>query len=117
GSIVYSIEYSEVDGTKIFTVNRYVNEGLRKPDTETVYTTEKPAIEKKEWEISGEIEESLATFQKGFARIKNDFHIKPRTFETFGSDEIKEMNFSPNAFFHMALQIAQYRTFGKLRSV
>src|SRR5699024_7864213 len=29
----------------------------------------------------------------------------------------KKMNFSPNAFFHMALQIAQYRTNGKMRSV
>ena len=27
------------------------------------------------------------------------------------------MNISPDAFFHMALQIAQYRTFGILRSV
>src|SRR5699024_12853779 len=96
---------------------RSADVGLRKPEKETDYTTEKPAIEKKEWEISREIEESLVTFQKDFDRVKNDFHIKPRTFETFGSDEIKEMNFSPNAFFHMALQIAQYRTFGNLRRV
>src|SRR5699024_2634448 len=101
----------------IFTVISHVNEGLRKPETETVYTTEKPAVEKKEWEISRESEESLATYQKDFARDKTDFHIKRRTFETFGSDEIKEMNFSPNALLHMALQIAQYRTFGKLRRV
>src|SRR5699024_4967352 len=77
GRLGYSIEHSAVDGTTIFTVISYVKEGLRKPDTETVYTTEKPAIEKKEWEISREIEESLATFQKDFDRVKNDFHINP----------------------------------------
>lgn len=117
GELGYSIEHSAVDGTTIFTVISYVNEGLRRPDNETVYTREKPAIEKKEWHISQEIATSLATFQDNFAQIKKDFHIKSRTFEAFGSDEIKGMNFSPNAFFHMALQIAQFRTFGKFGSV
>lgn len=117
GRLGYSIEHSAVDGTTIFTVISHVNEGLRKTSSETVYTTEKPKAEKQEWEVSKDVQESLAKFQKEQAQTKKDFHIKSRTFEAFGSDEIKRLNLSPNAFFHMALQIAQYRTFGKLRSV
>lgn len=35
----------------------------------------------------------------------------------FGADAIKDMKISPDAYFHMALQIAQYRTFGTFKSV
>ena len=56
-------------------------------------------------------------FERDFAVTTSDFHVKSRTFSDFGSDEIKNMNISPDAFFHMALQIAQYRTFGVLRRV
>ncbi|WP_225435327.1 choline/carnitine O-acyltransferase [Bacillus aerolatus] len=117
GELGYSIEHSAVDGTTIFTVISHVNEGLCKEDSETVYTTEKTAVKKMKWEISKEIQESLTQFQKDHIRTKNNYHVKSRIFKDFGSDEIKKMNMSPDAFFHMALQIAQYRTFGLMRSV
>ncbi|MER2089644.1 MAG: choline/carnitine O-acyltransferase [Sporosarcina sp.] len=117
GELGYSIEHSAVDGTTIFAVISHVNEGLCSEEPEIIYTTEKTVAQKMEWEISGELQESLTKFQNDNEQTKKDFHVKSRTFENFGSDEIKEMNISPDAFFHMALQIAQYRTFGILRSV
>lgn len=117
GKLGYSIEHSSVDGTTIFAVISHVNDGLASKEPEVIYTTEKPSLEKKEWEISEEIQESLTRFEDDYIQAKTDFHVKSRTFESFGSDEIKNMNISPDAFFHMALQIAQYRTFGVLRSV
>jgi carnitine O-acetyltransferase len=117
GELGYSIEHSAVDGTTIFAVISHVNAGLCSEDSEIIYTTEKPVVQKMEWEVSEEIQRSLAKFQNENVQTKKDFHVKSRTFENFGSDEIKEMNISPDAFFHMALQIAQYRTFGILRSV
>ena len=117
GELGYSIEHSAVDGTTIFAVISYVNDGLASRDPEIIYTTGQTVMEKQEWEISEEIEKTLVKLQKDYAQTKTEFHIKSRTFENFGSDEIKKMNISPDAFFHMALQIAQYRTFGVLRSV
>ena len=117
GELGYSIEHSSVDGTTIFAVISHVNDGLASKEPETIYTSEKASLEKQEWEISEEIQESLTRFENDYIQAKTDFHVKSRTFEDFGSDEIKNMNISPDAFFHMALQIAQYRTFGVLKSV
>lgn len=117
GELGYSIEHSSVDGTTIFAVISYVNEGLESEEPETIYTTEPTLMEKQKWELSAEIKKSLMRFEKDHARVKKEFSIKTRTFDSFGSDEIKNMNISPDAFFHMALQIAQYRTFGVCRSV
>lgn len=117
GELGYSIEHSAVDGTTIFAVISHVNDGLASEESEIVYTTEKTSGEKQEWEISKEVQASLAKFQTDNEQTKSALHVKSRTFEGFGSDEIKKMNISPDAFFHMALQVAQYRTFGTLRSV
>lgn len=117
GELGYSIEHSSVDGTTIFAVISYVNEGLESDEPEKIYTTEPTLMEKQQWELSAEIEKSLMKFEKENARIKKEFSIKTTIFNSFGSDEIKTMNISPDAFFHMALQIAQYRTFGVFRSV
>ncbi len=117
GEIGYSIEHSSVDGTTIFAVISYVNDKLAIDEPEVVYTTEKPLIEKQEWEISERIKESLTKFEDDFIQSKKDFYIKSEIFQSFGAVEIKSMNLSPDAFFHMALQIAQYRTFGVFKSV
>ncbi|PIC98205.1 choline/carnitine O-acyltransferase [Sporosarcina sp. P29] len=117
GELGYSIEHSSVDGTTIFAVISYVNEGLESDEPEKIYTTEPTLMEKQQWELSAEMEKSLMRFEKENARVKKEFSIKTTIFNSFGSDEIKKMNISPDAFFHMALQIAQYRTFGTCRSV
>ena len=117
GELGYSIEHTAVDGTTIVAVISHVNDGLSTEDPELIQTDEKTVVEKMEWEISTDVQKSLTKFQKDFDQTKSDFHVKSRTFSDFGSDEMKNMKISPDAFFHMALQIAQYRTFGVLRSV
>ena len=117
GELGYSIEHSSVDGTTIFAVISHVNAGLCNDDSEVVYTSEKTVVEKLDWEVSEELQESLTMFQIDNIRTKKEFYVKSKTFKEFGSEAIKELNISPDAFFHMALQIAQYRTFGILRSV
>ena len=117
GELGYSIEHSSVDGTTIFAVISYVNEGLESEEPEIVYTNESTRMEKLQWELSVEIEKSLRKCEREYKGAKKEFSINTTTFTGFGSDEIKKMNSSPDAFFHMALQIAQYRTFGVLRSV
>ncbi|MDS9470689.1 choline/carnitine O-acyltransferase [Sporosarcina pasteurii] len=117
GRIGYSIEHTAVDGTTIFAVISYVNEGFAEETEEIIYTDEKPTSTKLDWEVSEEIEQSLRKLAEKSKQRKNEYHVKTATFEEFGADKIKRMRLSPDAFFHMALQIAQYRTFGTLKSV
>lgn len=117
GELGYSIEHSSVDGTTIFGVISHVNDGLSGKSVERLHTTDQPGLKKLCWEVSKEMEQSLTSLEKEHARRKKNLHVQSKIFDEFGSDEMKQMNISPDAFFHMALQIAQYRTFGVLRSV
>lgn len=118
GKLGFSIEHSSVDGTAIFEVIRHINEGLRRTQAyEASPTSTGPICRKLTWELAPELQKSLAYLKKKHYEAKDDFYIGGETFQAFGSAAIKKMNISPDAFFHMALQIAQYRTFGVLRSV
>lgn len=117
GRIGYSIEHTAVDGTTIFAVISHVNEGFLDYQQETVYTHGSPVTQALEWRISKEIESSLLKLQADSKARKKDYHVKSTTMHQFGADAIKDMKISPDAYFHMALQIAQYRTFGTFKSV
>lgn len=117
GELGYSIEHSAVDGTTIFAVISYVNEVILEERVEQIYTTAKPRVEKLEWLISKELISSLNRLEREQVERKHHYHVHSKRFDSFGSDAIKKMKISPDAFFHMALQIAQYRTFGKFQSV
>lgn len=117
GRIGYSIEHTAVDGTTIFAVISHVNEGFLDYQQETVYTHESPVTQALEWRVSKEIESSLLKLQADSKARKKDYHVKSTTMHQFGADAIKDMKISPDAYFHMALQIAQYRTFGTFKSV
>ncbi len=117
GRVGYSIEHTAVDGTTIFAVISYVNEGLAEEREEIVYTEEIPKTQQLKWEVSEDIKMSLLRLEKESLERKKNFHVESTILHTFGSDAIKNMKISPDAFFHMALQIAQYRTFGAFKSV
>ena len=117
GEVGFNIEHSGVDGTSVSTVISYISQGLMKDDPQTVHTPQKPMVEKKEWELSENLQETLVQFQKDHLQRKKDYFLQSRVFTNFGADQIKKMKISPDAFFHMALQIAQYRTYRQLKSV
>lgn len=117
GRLGYSIEHTAVDGTTIFAVISHVNEGFLEGQYETIYTEESPQVQKLNWHISDAIETSLLKLQDESKARKKEYFVKSTTMHQFGADTIKSLKISPDAYFHMALQIAQYRTFGTLKSV
>lgn len=117
GRIGYSIEHTAVDGTTIFAVISHVNEGFLEGYQKAFYTDESPQICKLDWHISREIETSLLKLVEESKERKKEYFVKSTTMYQFGADAIKKMKISPDAYFHMALQIAQYRTFGTFKSV
>ncbi len=68
------------------------------------------------WKLDAYINNELKKLYDEFISRKNDIYTRVFVFDEFGKNAIKELNTSPDAFFHMALQMAQYRTFGKFRS-
>ncbi|MDV6378164.1 choline/carnitine O-acyltransferase [Sporosarcina sp. GW1-11] len=116
GEIGYSMEHTAIDGTTSFAVIQYITEQLVKNEPETIRITEKPIIKKLQWELSDELKEELMKLENINKLTVADYYLDIRNFDTFGTDEMKRLKFSPDSFFHMALQVAQYRTFGHMRS-
>lgn len=117
GELGYNIEHSAVDGTSISTVISYISKGLAKNLPQGNHSAPKNLVEKKDWELTEEIQDMLAQLQKDHSQKKNDYFLLSKTFTDFGAEKIKGLKISPDAFFHMALQIAQYRTYGEFNSV
>src|SRR5699024_10689454 len=69
-----------------------------------------------EWEISNDMSNMLAQLEKTYENQVANYTVASHNFTDFGSDTIKKLGISPDAFFHIGLQIAQYRLFGKIRS-
>lgn len=117
GDIGLNIEHSAVDGMTISTVVSHLNKGLQKEYSETAYLSEPPEVRKLEWRLTQEMEERLEQLETTYLEKTKDLSLLTTTFADFGKENIKELRLSPDAFFHMALQLAMFRTYGEFRSV
>ena len=75
-----------------------------------------PTAEKLDWMLSAELQQELHALEKENGKIVQKYFIHVVNFKAFGTDEIKRLGFSPDSFFYMALQVAQYKTLGMMRS-
>lgn len=117
GRFGYSIEHTAVDGTTIFSVISHINDGFKEGYVERAYTDEKPVAKPLTWHLTPEVEERLQLLEEVNIERRETYLIESSKVQSFGADAIKQLRLSPDAFFHIALQLAQYRTFGTLKSV
>ncbi len=73
-------------------------------------------FEKLQWEFSESIQNELKFLLDEHKKNAVNIFTQDFCFEEFGKNYIKTFKISPDAFFHVALQLAQYRAFGILRS-
>ena len=73
-------------------------------------------VEQLHWDLTESTKTKLNEVRVIHTTKLNDLHQEIIYFNDFGSKEIKSWKISPDAFLHLALQLAQYRTFGKLKS-
>lgn len=117
GRFGYSIEHTAVDGTTIFSVISHINDGFKEGYVEQFFTDEKPVAKPLVWDLTEEVEERLRILDEVSAERRETYLIDSSKVQSFGAETIKQLRISPDAFFHIALQLAQYRTFGELKSV
>ncbi len=68
------------------------------------------------WETKSDTKIQIRQTIKEHQKHAASKYTKDSSFYNFGKNKIKEYKISPDAFFHLALQLAQYRSFGSLRS-
>lgn len=70
-----------------------------------------------DFHIPAETRRVIESAGRESAAVSRNTLIRSLEFESFGKDEIKKRNFSPDAFIQIAIQLAQHRTWGLCRSV
>ena len=112
GDLGVNIEHAGLDGTTCLGILDHLLQHQPEPDALNDPVSCQPLV----WELDASLQEQLQQQQERNRQIQADYSLHIESFTDFGGDRIKQLGFSPDAFFHMALQVAQYRTFGVMRS-
>lgn len=117
GDFAFNDEHTGVDGSpwiKIFTMIGKELEGI---DGYTASSDEKAMeLQTLDWYLSEDVQQILRGIKNSHIANADNTGMKILYFDNFGKKKIGEMGYSPDAFFHAALQLAQYRTFGSMKS-
>jgi len=115
GHFAINYEHSGVDGTTLGNLVRFIYKNT-KPHEEikegnTAHEVEEISFTLNE-HVKNEIEKAEAESEKAFKELS----IEILHFDRFGKSRIKELKTSPDSFIQIAFQLAQMKTFGKVRN-
>jgi carnitine O-acetyltransferase len=68
------------------------------------------------WNIDDAAREIVGEMERGDRKRAESLRVEIFELRDFGGDKIKKLGMSPDAFFHLSLQMAYYRAFGHLCS-
>jgi carnitine O-acetyltransferase len=108
-------EHSHIDGSVLIRLVRFLHEDIVKPSN----SPEKDALPPRElhFKFDEEIMAAVRKAQDQFDDQIQQIHIRALKFDQFGEDTIKAFGVSPDAFVQLALQLAQYRLWGRFHTI
>jgi len=117
GDFGFNLEHTGADAGSWITVINMVHEELSNIDQHIQNKTDETIqVEQINWDLSDNLQIKLDEVRTQHHEKMNDLDFEIIHFQDFGSKEIKSKKYSPDAFLQLALQLAQYRTYGKLKS-
>lgn len=117
GTFSFNNEHTGSDGAAwMNVVTKIYNEIISKSDKAYDSSTKYSLPKKLTWDISNEVADELIILEKEDKLRGENFHISLLNFNNFGTKQIKELGTSPDAFFHLSLQLAYYNIMGHLSS-
>lgn len=116
GDFGFNLEHTGADAGPWINVINIVSDELKNID-DYIDNTCKDSIETKklDWNFSEELKTKLKEVREEHLDKINDLHFEILNLD-FGNAKIKSLGYSPDAFLHLALQLAQYRTYKNLKS-
>ena len=114
--IGFNNEHTGADATPWFSLINRVFSKIRNEANNEIDLIDTSLPDELEWHIPNELKSRLTDQLNKHQDLVHSIYVDHLMFNHFGKGLIKTEKISPDAFFHIALQIAQYKTFGKLRS-
>ena len=113
GSIGFNNEHTAFDGAVWTGILGRIYEGMQTPDGDN----QSAIVSRLEWELDSRAAALAAEMEEKAINRGKDFNLRLLRFNNFGADHIKKnLQASPDAFFHLALQLAWFRQRGRLNS-
>ncbi|WP_175580001.1 choline/carnitine O-acyltransferase [Enterococcus florum] len=117
GWIGINIEHTAVDGVPAMNLLTRVFKRFQQEPLQTGRLSKVDLAERLEWQLTKDDEAALAACETVVAAENNSYTIQHKVVNCLGKKQIKQSKTSPDAFFHIALTMAQFRTFHCLKSV
>ncbi|MCC5911936.1 MAG: choline/carnitine O-acyltransferase [Clostridiaceae bacterium] len=119
GRIGINIEHTGIDGSPMARLIRYVYEHLDNYLESTSLTEEMKSpqqFQKLEFNLNDRVRKMIKDAKGTFNNHIGNTQTRVLVFDDFGKEKIKSFKVSPDAFIQLALQLAQYKLYGKCYS-
>lgn len=111
-----NIEHTGFDGSTMFAVLEMINNELEAGIVDADSVKKSTFPKKLDFLLTREAKSSLDKLKVEQKEKSEAYHFNFEYFNEFGGNKAKELKMSPDAFFHIALQTAQYKTYGRIKS-
>ncbi|EOH92852.1 hypothetical protein UAW_02893 [Enterococcus haemoperoxidus ATCC BAA-382] len=117
GHIGFNMEHTAIDGVPTLNLLTQLFEPFHDVPIKTTTKCSADLIQKLEWTLTSQMIDSLEEARDFVEQENSSYIIKHQVVSAIGKERMKQAQVSPDAFFHIALALAQQKVFGKLRSV
>ncbi|WP_375179256.1 choline/carnitine O-acyltransferase [Enterococcus rotai] len=117
GHIGFNMEHTAIDGVPTLNLLTKIVESFNDSVTTIATKCSSDLVKKLDWTLTSQMIDSLEAARKLVEEENGSYSIKHRVISAIGKERMKQAKVSPDAFFHIALAMAQQTVFGKLRSV
>ncbi|MTV82303.1 choline/carnitine O-acyltransferase [Secundilactobacillus folii] len=116
GGLGIAFEHSDIDGVPALNLLKTVVANLSQP-ADAWDAKGKPHYQQLKWRLDNYTREALAEAQHQNTETARSIQFASNPMTIFGKSDLKALGISPDAFFHTALALAEYKTTGAWRSI
>ncbi|WP_206912773.1 carnitine O-acetyltransferase [Enterococcus sp. DIV0840] len=117
GHIGFNMEHTAIDGVPTLNLLTNIFESFNELKQGMTGKSSSDLVQKFEWVLTNEMISTLENAQKLVEIENRSYVVKHQVLSEIGKERMKKASVSPDAFFHIALAMAQQEVFGTLRSV
>lgn len=120
GAISFNFEHSAIDGVPVLNVLNQIftiQNGCQQEERISQQECSSELVTALCWQLDERVQSLLVQCSEQAQAEYENHYIAHVSFERFGKSLMKRGKVSPDAFFHIALALAQYESTGQLRSV
>lgn len=117
GYIGFNMEHTAIDGVPTLNLLTKIFESFDNVEHAPTKKSSSELVQTFEWALTNQMISTLEEARTHVEMENNSYVLMHHVLSEIGKERMKKAKVSPDAFFHIALAMAQQKVFGKLKSV